>query len=141
MAVTSYTGDLVGLSYDMSKMHCDSLQSLTGSLEVTLAQSAPVTITETAAAPSVVRQAPMPEVKRPAPKAATGSAQQRREGDKPGEEGEEAAPPPDERTFLQKNWIYLVPMIFMLLNGLGGGAGRQGAPAQAAGAARQRPRQ
>lgn len=53
-------------------------------------------------------------VKRTAPKAAVGSAQRRKDGDKEGEEGGEAAPPPDERTWLQRNWIYLIPMVFMV---------------------------
>ena len=38
----------------------------------------------------------------------------RKEGAKEGVEGEAEAPPPDNRTWLQKNWIYMVPVIFMV---------------------------
>ncbi|BDA43198.1 hypothetical protein COCOBI_04-2100 [Coccomyxa sp. Obi] len=139
-AAISHAGDLVGLSYDMSKMQCEPLQSGTAMSGVALSEHVPVTVLKAAAAPSVVKQASIPEVKR-----AAKTPQQGKEGAKEGVGGEEEAPPPDNRTWLQKNWIYLVPVIFMLLNGLGGSAAqqRQGPPGQAAQAAgpRQRARQ
>ncbi|CAL8468819.1 g8360 [Coccomyxa elongata] len=138
-AAVSRAGDLVGLSYDMSKMRCEPLQSSNAVSGVALSEYAPVIVLKAAAAPPVVKPASIPEVKR-----AAKTPQQGKEGGKEGVEGEEEAPPPDNRTWLQKNWIYMVPVIFILLNGLGGSAAqqRQGAPGQAAqaGGARQRAR-
>jgi hypothetical protein len=78
-------------------------------------------------------------VKRAAPAAAgqpSGNA-----GETAGEGKEAAPPPPDNRTWLQKNWIYLLPVGFMLLNGMAGGGGargQQGGGQAQAGAQRQR---
>lgn len=52
--------------------------------------------------------------KRAAPKGAAGGAQQRKEGGISGQEGKEEEAPPDERTWLQKNWIYLIVPAFMV---------------------------
>ena len=48
----------------------------------------------------------------PAAKQAGQSAQ---EGGAGGGEGEKEAPPPDNRTWLQKNWIYFLPVAFMVI--------------------------
>lgn len=47
-------------------------------------------------------------------KRAAKTPQQGKEGAKEGVDGEGEAPPPDNRTWLQKNWIYMVPVVFMV---------------------------
>lgn len=120
-------------------MQCEPLQSSTAVSEVALSEHAPVTVMKAAAAPPVVMQASIPEGDYPymqlrtigammlhagtsgkvslhafAVKRAAKIPQQGKEGAKEGVEGMEEAPPPDNRTWLQKNWVYMVPVIFMV---------------------------
>lgn len=62
-------------------------------------------------------------------------------GGEGGEEGEAEPPPPDNRTWLQKNWVYALPMFMMAMNVMNAAAGpppqqpqRRGQAAAVAGA-------
>ena len=80
-----------------------------------------------------------PAVKRGGPAPASQPSGQ--PGAEPAEAEGKAPPPPDNRTFLQKYWIYGIPIVMMLMNNMAGGGarGQQGAaPAQGAGQRQRR---
>ncbi|CAL5221747.1 g3997 [Coccomyxa viridis] len=146
-AVMTASGEIAGISYDLSGAACDPSSSDAGAAGVSLSAKVPVAVVKPVPA-FTLRQQPKPlDGSKPGARSATTAAQkaapaQGQPKSKTGkdEEEAEAEKPPDTRTWLQKNWIFIIPALLMLVNGFGGA--QQRARANTGPAAQQpRPRQ
>ncbi|KAK9831413.1 hypothetical protein WJX81_002778 [Elliptochloris bilobata] len=87
------------------------------------ARTAPVAVRLPAAAPAIA--IPAKPIEQGAPAAPEPPKRQpaAKEGAKAGEVEEKLPPPPDTRTWLQKNWIFAVPVVMIIFNMLSAGPG------------------
>ncbi|CAK0780100.1 hypothetical protein CVIRNUC_004936 [Coccomyxa viridis] len=147
VAVTSVSGELTALSYDLSQAECNPSHSTGQQSAASLAKIVPVTVMKPARATAIKQQPkPLASAKpgaRSAPAAAQKASVVPGQGKKDkvteGDGGEAAPPPLDNRSWIQKNWIFLIPAALMLVNTFGGA--QQRARAAPGPAAQPRPRQ
>lgn len=148
LAVMTSSGELASLSYDLSEVDCDPTRSSEAdNLRARLPKTVPVTVVKPATAETIKQQpkpldGSKPGARKPAAAAKKAEAAQGQPKGEKGPEGAdgEAEKPPDNRSWIQKNWIFIIPAVLMLVNGFGGAQQRARAPAGPA-AAQPRPRQ